>query len=119
MSNRSKTLSPQSSTSSFNSGSYTELSDSSSGLDLSCTRRGHGPFAADRSDGMIVAPTAVNRKCALCSGASFVQPTVITVCGHIFCKECITAHVAKTSKCPECASTTLLYCLLPLHLYTN
>ncbi|KIJ05423.1 hypothetical protein PAXINDRAFT_103795 [Paxillus involutus ATCC 200175] len=39
-----------------------------------------------------------------------------TICGHIFCKRCITQAVVAESECPVCKSATLLYCLFKLDL---
>ncbi|KIJ14570.1 hypothetical protein PAXINDRAFT_100049 [Paxillus involutus ATCC 200175] len=39
-----------------------------------------------------------------------------TICGHIFCKRCITQAVVAKSECPACKSATLLYCLFKLDL---
>ncbi|KAG6379708.1 hypothetical protein JVT61DRAFT_10237 [Boletus reticuloceps] len=39
-----------------------------------------------------------------------------TICGHLFCKRCITQAVVAKSECPVCGSATLLYCLFKLDL---
>ncbi|KAF8833556.1 hypothetical protein BDN67DRAFT_1072912 [Paxillus ammoniavirescens] len=39
-----------------------------------------------------------------------------TICGHIFCKRCITQAVVAKSECPVCKSAILLYCLFRLDL---
>jgi len=39
-----------------------------------------------------------------------------TICGHLFCKRCITQAVVAKSECPVCKSATLLYCLFKLDL---
>ncbi|KAF8838950.1 hypothetical protein BDN67DRAFT_825592 [Paxillus ammoniavirescens] len=39
-----------------------------------------------------------------------------TICGHIFCKKCITQAVIAKSECPVCKSPTLLYCLFKFDL---
>ncbi|KAF8546208.1 hypothetical protein OG21DRAFT_1210476 [Imleria badia] len=39
-----------------------------------------------------------------------------TICGHVFCKRCITQAVVAKSECPVCKSATLLYCLFKLDL---
>ncbi|KAF8434789.1 hypothetical protein L210DRAFT_3648903 [Boletus edulis BED1] len=39
-----------------------------------------------------------------------------TICGHLFCKRCITQAVVGKSECPVCGSATLLYCLFKLDL---
>ncbi|KAF9226372.1 hypothetical protein BS17DRAFT_777136 [Gyrodon lividus] len=44
------------------------------------------------------------------------EETTATICGHIFCKRCITQAIVDKSECPVCNSTTLLYCLLKLDL---
>ncbi|KAJ6572031.1 hypothetical protein B0H19DRAFT_1132293 [Mycena capillaripes] len=96
-----KTISPQSSTSSFHSSSFVELSEGSSGR------------VADTSHGPIVRPTT-RLRCMVCSGAC-IAPTA-TMCGHVFCEECITKSVIQAQKCPKCSKATLLYCLFSLHL---
>ncbi|KAK0232626.1 hypothetical protein IW262DRAFT_1487116 [Armillaria fumosa] len=42
--------------------------------------------------------------------------TTATMCGHVFCKRCITEIIASTSRCPACGEKTLLYMLFKLHL---
>ncbi|KIJ14569.1 hypothetical protein PAXINDRAFT_169719 [Paxillus involutus ATCC 200175] len=39
-----------------------------------------------------------------------------TICGHIFCKKCITQAVIAKPECPVCKSATLLYCLFKFDL---
>jgi Zinc finger, C3HC4 type (RING finger) len=39
-----------------------------------------------------------------------------TICGHLFCYECIAQRVAETSRCPVCNSMLLLYCLFKIDL---
>ncbi|KAF9226369.1 hypothetical protein BS17DRAFT_543724 [Gyrodon lividus] len=39
-----------------------------------------------------------------------------TICGHIFCKKCITQAVVANSECPVCKSVTLLYYLFKLQV---
>ncbi|KAG9311707.1 hypothetical protein JVU11DRAFT_7945 [Chiua virens] len=39
-----------------------------------------------------------------------------TICGHVFCKRCITQAIVAKSECPVCKSATLLYCLFKLDL---
>ncbi|KAK0438901.1 hypothetical protein EV421DRAFT_924858 [Armillaria borealis] len=48
--------------------------------------------------------------------ASPCRETTATMCGHVFCKGCITESVASTSRCPACGEMTLLYMLFKLHL---
>ncbi|KAJ7484467.1 hypothetical protein FB451DRAFT_1436218 [Mycena latifolia] len=96
---RSQTLSPQSSTSSFQSVSYAELSEGSSGVDPVRARR--GPMSLE---------------CPLCNKTPCIKPTAVTVCGHVFCNACITHYIKKTSECPQCSKMALLYCLLELRL---
>ncbi|KAJ6532690.1 hypothetical protein DFH09DRAFT_132349 [Mycena vulgaris] len=115
---RGKTISPQSSTSSLYSESYAELSEGSSGTDPGRTRRGPDSLATATSNGTVVAPTAVDLECSLCRRAPFVEPTA-TICGHIFCNKCIMKQIMQTSKCPKCATPTLLYCLFRLHMYSH
>ncbi|KAK0192046.1 hypothetical protein F5146DRAFT_1189288 [Armillaria mellea] len=44
------------------------------------------------------------------------RETTAIMCGHVFCKGCITKSVASTSRCPVCGEMTLLYMLVKLHL---
>ncbi|KIK81504.1 hypothetical protein PAXRUDRAFT_832802 [Paxillus rubicundulus Ve08.2h10] len=44
------------------------------------------------------------------------EDVTATICGHIFCKRCITQAVVAKSECPVCGSATLLYCLFKLDL---
>ncbi|KIK95512.1 hypothetical protein PAXRUDRAFT_826925 [Paxillus rubicundulus Ve08.2h10] len=39
-----------------------------------------------------------------------------TICGHIFCKKCITQAVITKPECPVCKSATLIYCLFKFDL---
>ena len=39
-------------------------------------------------------------KCIICFDV-FEEPTSL-ICGHSFCKQCISAHLENTPKCPLC-----------------
>ncbi|KAJ7885164.1 hypothetical protein B0H14DRAFT_1367337 [Mycena olivaceomarginata] len=94
-----KTISPQSSNSSFSTASFTELSDSSSNSN-------------NGSKGTVVPGVGV--RCMVCRGRC-MEP-MATMCGHVFCKNCITKRVMQTPACPRCDAPTLLYSLFRLHL---
>jgi len=53
--------------------------------------------------------------CRICLKATCDDLTA-TMCGHIFCNKCITQAVMSQSKCPVCATPTLLYCLFRIDL---
>ncbi|KAF9456599.1 hypothetical protein BDZ94DRAFT_1314991 [Collybia nuda] len=53
--------------------------------------------------------------CRLCQ-SNPCEDLTATMCGHIFCYRCITDEIIKTSRCPSCATPTLLYCLFRLDL---
>ncbi|KAI0305230.1 hypothetical protein B0F90DRAFT_1702700 [Multifurca ochricompacta] len=52
--------------------------------------------------------------CRLCRRDPCRQPAA-TMCGHIFCHQCISSEVIKTSRCPVCEAPTLLYSIFRLH----
>ncbi|KAJ7264860.1 hypothetical protein B0H12DRAFT_212016 [Mycena haematopus] len=102
-----KTISPQSSTSSFSS--FVDLGEGSSSAISGSMMQGQS-VTSPRS---VVIPAACVR-CLVCKGRC-IEPTA-TFCGHVFCNNCITQRIAKTAACPQCAKPTLLYCLFRLHL---
>lgn len=53
--------------------------------------------------------------CRMCRRDPCRQPAA-TMCGHIFCHQCISSEVVKTSQCPVCEAPTLLYSIFRLHL---
>ncbi|KAH8998141.1 hypothetical protein EDB92DRAFT_1791956, partial [Lactarius akahatsu] len=53
--------------------------------------------------------------CRMCRRDPCRQPAA-TMCGHIFCHQCISSEVVKTSRCPVCEAPTLLYSIFKLHL---
>ncbi|KAH9174719.1 hypothetical protein EDB89DRAFT_464591 [Lactarius sanguifluus] len=53
--------------------------------------------------------------CRMCRRDPCRQPAA-TMCGHIFCHQCISSEVVKTSRCPVCEAPTLLYSIFRLHL---
>ncbi|KAF9788544.1 hypothetical protein BJ322DRAFT_1106523 [Thelephora terrestris] len=73
--------------------------------------------------GEVSAPPAVTTssplsfRCRMCDAPPTVcmRPTA-TMCGHVFCYECITQHVTSTPRCPVCDGALLLYCLFKLDL---
>jgi len=56
-------------------------------------------------------------KCRMCDAPPTIdmRPTA-TMCGHIFCHECITQRVMTTPRCPVCDGALLLYCSFKLDL---
>ncbi|KAJ7253689.1 hypothetical protein B0H12DRAFT_576556 [Mycena haematopus] len=109
-----KTISPQSSKSSFSSfvgpagGSY----GTTSGTIRPITSMGNLNQIAASKESVIIPEACV--RCMYCKGRC-IDPTA-TMCGHVFCKNCITKRVQEVSECPKCAAPTLLYCLFRLHL---
>jgi len=63
----------------------------------------------------VTTSTPLSMQCRICDAPPTVgtRPTV-TMCGHLFCSECITRHVMSTSRCPVCDNALLLYCLFKL-----
>ncbi|KAG7097674.1 hypothetical protein E1B28_005000 [Marasmius oreades] len=53
--------------------------------------------------------------CRLC-GRDPCDDCTATLCGHLYCRGCITEYVIKTPRCPTCSAPTLLYCLFRLDL---
>ncbi|KAJ3849220.1 hypothetical protein EV368DRAFT_23494, partial [Lentinula lateritia] len=53
--------------------------------------------------------------CRLCMRDPCIDPTA-TMCGHIFCGNCITESVIISPRCPVCEHALLLYCLFRLDL---
>ncbi|KAJ3874798.1 hypothetical protein F5051DRAFT_472692, partial [Lentinula edodes] len=58
---------------------------------------------------------AVSLHCRLCMRDPCIDPTA-TMCGHIFCGNCITESVIVSPRCPVCEHALLLYCLFRLDL---
>ncbi|KAK2465591.1 hypothetical protein APHAL10511_002483 [Amanita phalloides] len=56
-------------------------------------------------------------RCRLCQLDRCDEPTA-TMCGHLFCYQCITKSVMNSPGCPVCATPTLLYCLFRLDLWS-
>ncbi|KAI9452747.1 hypothetical protein F5148DRAFT_1235404 [Russula earlei] len=53
--------------------------------------------------------------CRMCRRDPCRQPAA-TMCGHVFCYQCISSEVVKNSRCPVCEAPTLLYSIFKLHL---
>ncbi|KAJ4479893.1 hypothetical protein C8R41DRAFT_499863 [Lentinula lateritia] len=85
-----------SSTSTLNSGPYSRSSTIESPLSASTV-------------------AAVSLHCRLCMRDPCIDPTA-TMCGHIFCGNCITESVIVSPRCPVCEHALLLYCLFRLDL---
>ncbi|KAJ7669293.1 hypothetical protein DFH06DRAFT_1321318 [Mycena polygramma] len=104
-SNSAKTISPQSSTSSLHSGCLVELSDSAnSGRS--------GSVVAEPLHDRVIFPKTPHR-CMVCSGVC-MDPTA-TMCGHLFCNQCITKRILQAPACPKCNAPTLLYSIHRMH----
>ncbi|KAJ7621066.1 hypothetical protein FB45DRAFT_928239 [Roridomyces roridus] len=94
---QSRTLTPRSSTSSFQSSSYGESSDGSVG-GAGVGRR------ATRSASTSLSETGIaGLKCMVCGRTPPVEPAA-TVCGHVFCLSCVRSHQTSptTHPCPKC-----------------
>lgn len=65
----------------------------------------------------LIAAASLSLQCRMCDAPPNVgtRPTA-TMCGHIFCYECIVQHVTLTPRCPVCDGGLLLYCLFKLDL---
>ncbi|KAJ3729786.1 hypothetical protein C8R42DRAFT_175920 [Lentinula raphanica] len=59
--------------------------------------------------------TSVSLHCRLCMTDPCIDPTA-TMCGHVFCGNCITESVIISPRCPVCQHAVLLYCLFKLDL---
>lgn len=53
--------------------------------------------------------------CRMCRRDPCREPAA-TMCGHVFCHQCIASEVVKTPRCPVCDAPTLLYSIFKLHL---
>ncbi|KAF8271827.1 hypothetical protein EI94DRAFT_490157 [Lactarius quietus] len=80
----------------------------------------HGPTAGPEA--LNTSPQLPSRErfvshvyCRMCRRDPCRQPAA-TMCGHIFCHQCISSEVVKTSQCPVCEVPTLLYSIFRLHL---
>jgi len=80
----------------------------------------HGPTAGPEA--LNTSPQLPSRErfvshvyCRMCRRDPCRQPAA-TMCGHIFCHQCISSEVVKTSQCPVCEAPTLLYSIFRLHL---
>ncbi|KAJ3926439.1 MAG: hypothetical protein NXY57DRAFT_1029010 [Lentinula lateritia] len=77
-----------------------------------------GPYSrSSTTESPLSASTAavVSLRCRLCTRDPCVNPTA-TMCGHIFCRDCITESVIVSPRCPVCEHALLLYCLFKLDL---
>jgi len=65
----------------------------------------------------VTTPKPLSLQCRMCGAppTANTRPTA-TICGHLFCSECIAQHVMSTSRCPVCDNVLLLYCLFTLDL---
>ncbi|KAG7446978.1 uncharacterized protein BT62DRAFT_95584 [Guyanagaster necrorhizus] len=69
----------------------------------------------DSSVSSVSGSSRLRLHCRLC-GINPCQNITATMCGHIFCYDCIVHAVISTSACPVCNNPTLLYCLFKLDL---
>ncbi|KIJ63216.1 hypothetical protein HYDPIDRAFT_113827 [Hydnomerulius pinastri MD-312] len=67
------------------------------------------------SAGSTTSTVTYRHHCRICQRDPCEDMTA-TICGHIFCKKCVTQAVVAKSECPVCHSATLLYCLFKLDL---
>lgn len=57
---------------------------------------------------------ALQIDCAVCSDS--IKDITSTICGHIFCEECILEAIKSQGKCPLCRRTLTTECIHPLFL---
>ncbi|KAN0085922.1 hypothetical protein V8E55_007056 [Tylopilus felleus] len=93
---------------------------SSSSLDMESlmaagARASRVSSAEDARSGTGTRDVAYRLHCRICLRDPCEDMTA-TICGHLFCKRCITQAVVAKSECPVCKSATLLYCLFKLDL---
>jgi len=75
------------------------------------------PLRTHRSKGSKRGSAEIRFECRIC----FSDPTptsklTATLCGHLFCYECIATEVLEASRCPVCKNVLALYCLFKLDL---
>ncbi|KIJ63213.1 hypothetical protein HYDPIDRAFT_41465 [Hydnomerulius pinastri MD-312] len=87
----------------------------SSSLESLEQRRGASNDVVPQVDVTMPQAAAHRLHCRICQRDPCEDMTA-TICGHIFCKKCITQAVVAKSECPVCKSATLLYCLFKLDL---
>jgi len=81
------------------------------------TVSGSGPAAKDIDTTDSAASRTNPYYCRACQ-ADPCQVPAVTVCGHLFCYDCITKEIVEKSRCPVCQAVTLLYCVFKLDLPT-
>lgn len=55
--------------------------------------------------------------CAICMSA--MKEETSTVCGHIFCKKCITSAIKSQKKCPTCRTRLTLHKIHRIYLFSS
>lgn len=56
-------------------------------------------------------------ECAICLESLFVcEELVALICGHVFCKSCITRTIKEKHKCPKCLQRNTLKSLRRIYL---
>jgi len=95
---------------------------SGAGMSIQDTSRSMADSPTATHDEVSAPPAAatlalLSLQCRICDAPPTVdmRPTA-TMCGHVFCYECITQHVMSTPRCPVCNGALLLYCLFKLDL---
>ncbi|KAI9460786.1 hypothetical protein HD554DRAFT_2132277 [Boletus coccyginus] len=95
------------------------LSSSSSleslGMERSSTHEAGVPSSTEDAAAPRTGSVTYRLHCRICLRDPCEDMTA-TICGHLFCKRCITQAVVAKSECPVCKSATLLYCLFKLDL---
>ncbi|XP_044267375.1 E3 ubiquitin-protein ligase BRE1-like [Tribolium madens] len=54
--------------------------------------------------------------CPICLESLSDRPAAVTICGHVFCKECITETARTMKKCPTCRKTITAKKIHPIYL---
>jgi len=66
-------------------------------------------------EGMFLPGARIGAHCRICQKDPSDELTA-TMCGHLFCKSCITEEIIARSACPVCKNAVLLYCLFRIDL---
>ncbi|EFA03049.2 uncharacterized protein LOC103314631 [Tribolium castaneum] len=63
----------------------------------------------------VESPKVTVGSCPICLEALSERPAAVTVCGHIFCKECITQTAKAMKKCPTCRKAITVKKIHPIY----